>query len=390
MEFYCKTHNELCCVSCLCILKGKGKGQHSSCEICYLEDIKEEKKCQLKNNIKILEDLSIKLEESVNILKNAYNKIAERKENNKIKFMEKFTKLRNALNQREDEILSDIDNEFNKNYFEEDLIKTAEKLPKRVKSNLEKGKKIDNDWNDENKLNLMINDCLKIEKNIKDIKLINDNMVKFKNSENNIHISYEEKKFDEEVEYLLEIIKYIFKDDKQNIYNKNKEAEKENYNIKQKMDYLNNSEYLLKYVLSNISFSILSRLDERTCLDTTGQSAGYSPHMWEYLPNSNQIFNLIKNNDGTFLIKNKSSGNYLGLENKNEKWNIVSRKEKENFQKFKLIYIENEYFLIENEKGMFIDVINNDTKNGGEIRPNIKTNSLGQHWKLLITKELGF
>ena len=151
----------------------------------------------------------------------------------------------------------------------------------------------------------MINDCFKIEKNIKDIKLINDNMVKFKNSENNIHISYEEKKFDEEVEYLLEIIKYIFKDDKQNIYNKNKEAEKENYNIKQRMDYLNNSEYLLKYVLSNISFSILSRLDKITCLDTYGQSAGYSPHMWEYLPNSNQIFNIIKNNDGTFLIKNK-------------------------------------------------------------------------------------
>ena len=50
LEFYCKTHNELCCASCICALKGKGKGKHSSCKICFLEDIKENK----KNNLKII------------------------------------------------------------------------------------------------------------------------------------------------------------------------------------------------------------------------------------------------------------------------------------------------------------------------------------------------
>jgi len=100
LEFYCKTHKELCCASCLCVLKGKGKGQHSSCDICYLEDIKEDKKNKLKNNISILEKLSLKLNESINNLKNTFNKLNERKEKIKIKYMEAFTKLRNALNQR--------------------------------------------------------------------------------------------------------------------------------------------------------------------------------------------------------------------------------------------------------------------------------------------------
>ena len=79
LEFYCKTHNELCCASCICVLKGRGKGFHSSCEICFLEDIKEDKKNKLKDNINTLEELTIKLDESINKLKNAFNKINERK-----------------------------------------------------------------------------------------------------------------------------------------------------------------------------------------------------------------------------------------------------------------------------------------------------------------------
>ena len=67
-------------------------------------------------NINILQELSVKMEESINNIKNAYNKINERKETINKKYMDIFTKLRNALNQREDEILKDIDNEFKK-YF---------------------------------------------------------------------------------------------------------------------------------------------------------------------------------------------------------------------------------------------------------------------------------
>ena len=42
--YFCKTHNKLCCVACIAKIKGKGNGQHSECNICFIEDIKDEKK----------------------------------------------------------------------------------------------------------------------------------------------------------------------------------------------------------------------------------------------------------------------------------------------------------------------------------------------------------
>ena len=48
LEYYCKNHNILCWGLCITKLKGKGKGQHKDCEICFLEDIKEEKKNKLE------------------------------------------------------------------------------------------------------------------------------------------------------------------------------------------------------------------------------------------------------------------------------------------------------------------------------------------------------
>ena len=88
-----------------------------------------------------------------------------------------FTKIRNVLNEREDGILLEVDNQFNKLYFEEDLIKDSEKLPNKIKISLEKGKSIDKDWND-NQLNNFINDCIEIENNIKEINIINQNIFK--------------------------------------------------------------------------------------------------------------------------------------------------------------------------------------------------------------------
>ena len=44
LEYYCKNHNQLCCVGCISKIKGKGNGQHTDCNICFIEDIKEIKK----------------------------------------------------------------------------------------------------------------------------------------------------------------------------------------------------------------------------------------------------------------------------------------------------------------------------------------------------------
>ena len=81
MEFYCKNHNKLCCVACISKIETKGYGQHKDCDICIIEDIKEEKKNKLKENIKYLENLSNNLNNSIKELKELFGKIDEKKMN---------------------------------------------------------------------------------------------------------------------------------------------------------------------------------------------------------------------------------------------------------------------------------------------------------------------
>ena len=52
LEFFCKNHNKLCCSSCICKIKNKKYGKHNDCDICLINDIKEEKKNKLNENIK--------------------------------------------------------------------------------------------------------------------------------------------------------------------------------------------------------------------------------------------------------------------------------------------------------------------------------------------------
>ena len=44
LDYFCKTHNQLCCAKCITKIKSKGNGQHTDCSICNIEDIMEEKK----------------------------------------------------------------------------------------------------------------------------------------------------------------------------------------------------------------------------------------------------------------------------------------------------------------------------------------------------------
>ena len=44
LEFFCKNHNSLCCLACICRIKIKGYGQHSDCNYCYINDIQNKKK----------------------------------------------------------------------------------------------------------------------------------------------------------------------------------------------------------------------------------------------------------------------------------------------------------------------------------------------------------
>ena len=176
--YFCKNHNQLCCASCITKLKGYGNGQHSECDICYINDIKDKKKSKLKENINILEDYSKTIELSLNELKNIFKKMNEDKDELKKKIYQLFTKIRTALNEREDELYKIIDDKFDNLYFKEDLIKQGEKLPNEIKQSLEKGKLMENENKEIDKLNKFVNDCINIEKNIENIQSIKENIEK--------------------------------------------------------------------------------------------------------------------------------------------------------------------------------------------------------------------
>ena len=127
LDYYCKNHNKLCCAACISKIVGKGNGQHKDCEICFIEDIKENKKSNLKENIKYLNELSNILESSINELKLIFQKINDNKEKIKQNIQNVFTKIRTILNDREDILLQKVDETFNNLYFDEKIIKNTEK-----------------------------------------------------------------------------------------------------------------------------------------------------------------------------------------------------------------------------------------------------------------------
>ena len=178
LDYFCKTHNQLCCAACLCKIKGKGSGIHANCDVCFIKKIKNKKKSKLKENIKFLEDLSLSLEKSLNELKNIFAKINENKEKLKLDIQNIFKNIQKTLNEREQKLLKEVDKQYNNIFFKEDLIKEGEKLPNKIKLSLEKGKKIDKEWDDKNKLKTILNDCVNIENNIRDINEINDSITK--------------------------------------------------------------------------------------------------------------------------------------------------------------------------------------------------------------------
>ena len=191
LQYFCKNHNQLCCAACLCKLQEKGDGLHKDCSVCNIESIKEEKKNNLKENIRSLEELEKKFSINMKELKEVFRQIEKDKEELKMKIQNIFTKIRNAINEREEQLLIQVENVYNNKYFDEDIIKRGDKLPKQIKLSLEKGKLIDKEW-DKNDLYSNINDCINIENNIKKINIINESIKKCK-TDNKIKFEFSPK-----------------------------------------------------------------------------------------------------------------------------------------------------------------------------------------------------
>ena len=204
LDYYCKTHNQLCCAACISKIRNKGNGKHKNCKVYDISKIKNKKKNILEKNITNLEELSNKLEPSITELKTIYEKINEAKENIKAKVQKIFTKIRNEINDREDKLFLEIDKKFQELFFNEEFVKESEKLPNLVKLSLEKGKIKESVWKDKNKLNKLINDCINIENTVKNINEVYDKINNY-NSKKELEIEFIPK--EEEIEQSLNIIR---------------------------------------------------------------------------------------------------------------------------------------------------------------------------------------
>ena len=202
-------------------------------EYAFLKKCKKKKMKNLKKNIDFLNELSQNIDNSIKQLKAFFEKINNNKEELKLKIQKIFTNLRNALNNREDQLLEEIDNQYNELFCNESLIKKSEEIPQKIKISLEKGNLIrDEWWDDDDKLCSLINDCINIENNIKDINTIKENIEKC-NSNQNFKIKFLQK--DDEINNFVEFIK-SFGDI---INNKNKYKFKKsplNFNISKEYD----------------------------------------------------------------------------------------------------------------------------------------------------------
>ena len=228
LEYYCKSHNELCCSGCIAKIKRKDKGQHSDCEICLIEDIKENKENTLKENISNLEKLSEELEKLINELKIVFEKISKDKEELKLNIQKIFTKIRNSINNREDEILLNVDTLFDNVYMKEKDMNDIDKYPNKIKNLLKLGKNTIDQWknNNKNELSSLINDCINIEKNLININNIEQNLKKCKNEMSSI-IEFNPSEGNELNNFISNISDFgkLFKKSKEVNIEKNKEIE---------------------------------------------------------------------------------------------------------------------------------------------------------------------
>ena len=127
-----------------------------------------------------MEQLSQNLQDSIKELKDIFDKIYENKESIKSKTQNIFTKIRNILNEREDELLLEIDKICDNLFYKEESVKKSEKLPNYINKCLEKSKIIINEWDEKNKLNSLINDCINLENCIEEVNNIKETIKKCK------------------------------------------------------------------------------------------------------------------------------------------------------------------------------------------------------------------
>ena len=103
----------------------------------------------------------------INEMKVIFEKITKDKEELKLKIQKIFTKIRNSINDREDKILSKVDELYDNTYVKQNDMNDISKYPNKIKELLIQGKSEMKKWNDNknlNELSSFLNNCINIEK----------------------------------------------------------------------------------------------------------------------------------------------------------------------------------------------------------------------------------
>ena len=235
LDYFCLTHNNLCCAACLCKIKDQGDGQHYECKACHINEIKNEKKIKLEKNIKQLKNISShRMEKMINIIKKVeqindiFNSRKEEIKNNIVTIFKKFRKL---IDIRERELLKELDDLYSEKIFKNDFIKECNKIPSLIEYNLKYGKLYLENWQnyeEEGKLNILINGTIYIEKLVEKIQKIKEKIKSISLNSNILFISQgnDEELISEKIKNFGKILfhdyKYTFKKCPENIDDKKK------------------------------------------------------------------------------------------------------------------------------------------------------------------------
>jgi len=160
LNYYCETHNELCCALCLCLKKDNNYGIHNNCKIITVKEIENIKKQNLDTNIKKLGELIKEINEKKEIFLNLLDKILKRKEETKKIVSAYFTKLRCIINEREDKLNEIIEEKFN---IETNINEELKNFDKKNNLLLKLGNEIDKNWDEKRSIEI-IQKCIDIEK----------------------------------------------------------------------------------------------------------------------------------------------------------------------------------------------------------------------------------
>ena len=203
LEYFCRTHNKLCCRACVTKIKGLGNGQHSECDICFVKDITDERKNILEQNIIYLKNNRTSFDSLINKLKQAYKEISDKKEKLKIRIQKFFTKIRNEINKREDQLLLIVEQVYENYFFNKNFSKDIDKIENKLNLSINKEMLVSNEYNnDEINFISLINDCILIEDCIKEINYLKENYEKYEKNET---LAIDLKLKEEEINFLNNI-----------------------------------------------------------------------------------------------------------------------------------------------------------------------------------------